>query len=109
MKSWFWPPDSKAADTRGDYFRFGFFRFDSVFFVWLNFFSLARFFFRFGLVFFGLGSFRFGFFSFRLIKPKPNRTGQFFQNSNRFFSRFGFSVIFFPDFLSFLVFLLTPS
>jgi hypothetical protein len=56
-----------------------------------------------------LGSFRFGFFSFRLIKPKPNRTGQFFQNSNRFFSRFGFSVIFFPDFLSVLVFLLTPS
>jgi hypothetical protein len=40
MKSWFWPPDSKAADTRGDYFRFGFFRFDSVFFVWLGFGSI---------------------------------------------------------------------
>jgi hypothetical protein len=34
--------------------------------------------------------FWFGFFGFELIKPKPNRTCQFFQNFNRFFSRFGF-------------------
>jgi hypothetical protein len=27
----------------------------------------------------------FGFFGFRLINPKPNRTGRFFQNSNWFF------------------------
>jgi hypothetical protein len=72
--------------------------------------------FRFGLVFLdktGLAGFfsglvRFGFFSFRLIKPKPNRTSWFFQNFNRFFSRFGFFDYFFPDFLGFLVFLLTP-
>jgi len=35
-------------------------------------------FFHFGLVFFSLGSVRFGSFGSRLIKPKPNRTGQFF-------------------------------
>jgi len=50
-----------------------FFRFDSV---------LARFF----PGFFSLGSVRFSFFGFRLIKPKQNRTGWFFQNFNRFFS-----------------------
>jgi hypothetical protein len=52
-----------------------------------------------------LGSVRFSFFGFRLIKP--NRTGRFFQNFNRFFSRFVFFVIFFSDFLDFSVFLLT--
>jgi hypothetical protein len=60
---------------------------------------------RFGSVFFwffsGFGSVRFGFFGFLLIKPKPNRTGRFFQNFNRFnrfFLSFVFSVIFFPVF-----------
>jgi hypothetical protein len=52
--------------------------------------SLARFF-RFWLGFLSFGSvllgffrFWFGFFGFLLIKPKPNRTGWFFQNFNRF-------------------------
>ena len=67
--------------------------FGSVFFVWLDFSGLARFFFVWG---------RFGFFSFRLIKP--NRTDRFFQNFNRFFSRFGFFSYFFSGFLSFLGF-----
>ena len=56
--------------------------------------SLARFFS--GCVF-GLDSVRFGFFGFRLIKPKLNRTGRFFQNSNRF-NRFFFTVWFFQLF-----------
>jgi hypothetical protein len=49
---------------------------------------------------------RFGLFGFSLLKPKPNRTGLFFNFSNRFF----FPVIFFCflDLISFLVFLLTP-
>jgi hypothetical protein len=38
---------------------------------------------------------RFSFFGFRLTKPKPNKTGRFFQNFNRFFSRFGFFSYFF--------------
>jgi hypothetical protein len=54
-------------------------RFGSVlarfFSVWLGFFGLARFF-PVGSVFFGLGSILF--FSFRVIKPKPNQTGQVF-------------------------------
>jgi len=81
---------------------------------------------QFDLVFFGLTLFLsglawffsvwvwFGFFSFRLIKPKPNRTGQFFQNFNRF-NRVFFTVRFFRLFFSgflgligFLVFLFTP-
>jgi len=66
-------------------------RFGSVFPV------LARFF-RFGSVFFrffvGFGSVQFGFFSFLFIKPKPNRTGWFFQKFNRF-NWFFFSVRFF--------------
>jgi hypothetical protein len=48
--------------------------------VWLGF-SVWLGFFRFGSIF----SVRFGFFIFKLIKPKPNRTGWFFQNFNRFF------------------------
>jgi len=109
-----------------DRFRFGsvrFFRektssnrFGSVFWFWLGFFSLARFF-RFGSVFFlfGFGSVRFGFFGFFLIKLKPNRTGRFFQNFNwfnRFFLWFGFFGCFFSGFLdliSFSVFLLIPN
>jgi hypothetical protein len=39
-------------------------------------------------------SVRFGFFCFLFIKPKPNRTDQFFQKINRF-NRFFFSVRFF--------------
>ena len=53
-----------------------FFRFGSVFPVWLGFLSV---------------SVRFGFFSFWFIKPKPNQTSRFFQKFNRFF----FSVQFF--------------
>jgi hypothetical protein len=81
---------------------FSFFRFGSVFLVWVG---LAWF--RFFVVWV-----RFGFFGFRLIKPKPNQTGWFFQNFNLFFSRFGFFGYFFSDFLDligFLVFLLTPN
>jgi len=90
-------------------------RFGSVFPVlarfsqfWLGFFGLARFFSGFLSV-----SVRFGFFSFLVIKPKPNRTGWFFQKFNRFnrfFFRFGFFGYFFSGFLGligFPVFLLT--
>jgi hypothetical protein len=93
-------------------FWLGFFRF------WLGFSGLARFG-RFGSVFFpvfvGFVSVRFSFFSFLLIKPKPNRTGRFFQKFNRFnrfFFRFGFFGYFVSGFLGligFLVFLLTPT
>jgi hypothetical protein len=41
-----------------------------------------------------LGSVRFNFFDFKLIKPKPNRTGWFFHNFNRF-NWFLFTVRFF--------------
>ena len=86
---------------------------------WLGFFRFWLGFFRFGSVFFrlfvGFGSFRFGFFGFLFIKPKPNRTGRFFQKFNRF-NRFFFSVRFFRLFFSgflgligFPIFLLTPS
>jgi len=74
-------------------------RLDSVFSVWLGFFPVW-------LVCFPVWV-RFGFFSFRLIKPKPNRTGRFFQNFNRFnrfFSRFGFFGYFFPVFSVFRFF-----
>jgi hypothetical protein len=71
---------------------------------------------RFGLVFSVLARFfaglarffRFGFFRFRLIKPKPNRTGWFFQNFNRFFFMVRFFRFFFC-FLGFSVFLLTSN
>jgi hypothetical protein len=56
--------------------------------VWFSFFSLIRFFFYLIQFFF------FFFLSFRLIKP--NQTGQFFQNFNRFFFHGSvLSVIFF--------------
>jgi hypothetical protein len=79
------------------FFRFwlGFLGFGSVFSVWLGFFGLARFF-RFGSVLarffsgFLSVSVRFGFFGFLFIKPKPNRTGRFFQKINRFFRLFFF-------------------
>jgi len=97
------------------FFRFllGFLGFGSVFSGFGSvFFGLARFFFR---LFVGFGSFRFGFFGCLFIKPKPNRTGRFFQKFNRF-NRFFFSVRFFRLFFSgflgligFPIFLLTPS
>ena len=75
--------------------------------VWLGFFQFDSVF-RFGSVFF-LDFFvwvQFGsvFFCFRLIKPKPNRTGRFFQiliGLIWFFSRFGFFGYFFFQFFSF--------
>jgi len=81
-----------------------FFQFGSVFLFWLGFFRF----------FSCLGSVRFGFFGFRLIKPKHNRTGRFFQNFNlfnQFFSLFGFFGYCFFDFLGligFLVFFIHP-
>ena len=53
--------------------------------VWLGFFGFGSVFFRF---FVGFGSVR---LSFLFIKPKPNRTGRFFQKFNRF-NRFFFPV-----------------
>ena len=92
------------------FFRFwlGFFRCGSVISVWLGFDSVWL---GFGLVFFQFFSVsvQFGFFSFFLIKPKPNRTGRFFQNFNRFFFRFGCFGYFFLGLIGFLVFLLTPN
>jgi len=132
----FWKKNRNRTETgsnRPFSVRFGFFRaktgsnrFGSVFPVfarfsrfWLGFFRFWLGFFRFGSVFFrlfvGFGSFRFGFFGFLFIKPKPNRTGRFFQKFNRF-NRFFFSVRFFRLFFSgflgligFPIFLLTPS
>ena len=78
----------------------GFFRF------WLGFSSLARFFSGFLSV-----SVRFGFFGFWFIKPKPNRTGRFFQKFNRFnriFFRFGFFGYFFFRFSRFSGFFAHP-
>ena len=94
-------------------------RFGLIFPVWLGlawFFGLTRFFrfgsvlARFGSVFFRFGSARFGF-------PVPglknrNRTGQFFQNFNRFFFTVRFFRLFFSGFLGligFSVFLNTPN
>jgi len=109
----------KPKPGQTDRFRFGFFmaktgsnRFGSVFSVLARFFWFGSVFLRF---FVGFGSVRFGFFGFLLIKPKPNRTGRFFQKFNRFnrfFFRFGFFGYFFFGFLGligFPVFLLTPN
>jgi hypothetical protein len=54
----------------------------------------------FGSVFswFGLVWVRFGFFGFRLIKPKSNRTGQFFQNFNQSCFTIQFFKLFFLNF-----------
>jgi hypothetical protein len=81
----------RAKTGLAHFFRFwlGFFRFGSV---------LARFFSGFLSV-----SVRFGFFGFLFIKPKPNRTGRFFQKFNRFFR------LFFSGLIGFPVFLLTPN
>jgi hypothetical protein len=78
--------------------------------VWHGFFGLARFFFGLARFFFDFGSVQFGFFGFRLInqnQTEPNRTDQFFQNSNRF-NLFFFTVrffrLFFSNFLSLIGF-----
>ena len=86
--------ETEPRPVQTDRFRFGsvrFFRektgsnrFSSVFSVWLGFFP-------------GFFSVRFGFSGSRLKKPKPNRTGRFFQNFNRF-NRFFFTVRFFQLF-----------
>jgi len=85
------------------------------FWFWLCFLGFGSVFSGFGSVWLGFGSvwigfflvfcrFRFGsvrFFGFLFIKPKPNRTGRFFQKFNRFnrfFFRFGFFGFFFPVF-----------
>jgi hypothetical protein len=60
-------------------------------------------------VFFGWGSVWFGFFDFKLIKPKSNRTGWFFQNFNRFFFTVRFFRLFFFGFLDLMVFLVFCS
>jgi hypothetical protein len=66
---------------------------------------LTRFWLGFFPVFFDLGSVRFGFFGFKLIKPKPNRTGWFFQNFNLFFFTVQFFRLFFSGFLGLIGFL----
>jgi len=97
--------------TGSNRFWLGFLGFGLVFSGFGSVFSVLARFFRFGSVlarFFSV-SVRFGFFGFLLIKP--NRTGRFFQNFNRFFFRFGFFGYFFSSFLGligFSVFLLTP-
>ena len=96
--------EKKPKPGQTDRFRFGYFRaktgsnrFGSVFPVLARFFPvLARFFSGFLSV-----SVRFGFFSFLFIKPKPNRTGRFFQKINRF-NRFFFGSVFSVN--SFMVF-----
>jgi hypothetical protein len=64
--------------------------------VWLGFFPVWLGFFLFG----------FGFFGFRLIKP--NRTGRFFQNFNRFFFKVRFFWLFFSRFSWFFGFFAHP-
>ena len=79
--------------------------------VWLGFFALVRFFAsltRFFFQFFSVWV-RFYFFGFSLIKPKPNRTGWFFQNFNRFFFTVRFFWLFFFWFSWFFSFFLTPT
>jgi len=69
------------------------FRFGSVFPVWLCFGS-----------FFLVFSVSVRFFIFLLIKPKPNWTGRFFQNFNKFFFQFSFFSCFFSNFLDLINF-----
>ena len=86
-RNWFKPTGFGSVRFFGT--KIGSNQFDSVF-------SGLALFFWFGSVF--LVWVRFVFCGFRLIKPKPNRTGQFFQNFNRFnrffFHGSVFSVIF---------------
>jgi len=87
----------RAKTGSNRFFRFwlGFLGFGSVFSGFGSVFSgLVRFWLglaRFFQFFVGFGSVRFG---FMFIKPKPNRTGRFFQKFNRF-NRLFFSVWFF--------------
>jgi len=98
-------------------------RFGSVFSVLARFFPVLARFFSVWLCFFGLARFFSGFLSvsvrfgsvFLVIKPKPNRTGRFFQKFNRF-NRFFFSIRFFRLFFfrfswfnRFSGFFLTPT
>jgi hypothetical protein len=78
---------NEPKPVQTDRFRFGSIIWEQklVFFVWLGFFPVWL-----------------GFFDFRFIKLKPNWTGWFFKNSNRF-NQFFFTVQFFPLFF-FLVF-----
>jgi hypothetical protein len=117
--------ETEPKPGQTDRFRFGsvwFFRaktgsnrFDSVFPVLARFFPVLARFFSVWLGFSGLARFFPVFFGFLFIKPKPNRTGLFFQKFNRF-NRLFFSVWFFRLFFSgflgligFPVFLLTPT
>ena len=93
-KFFFWKKTTETGSNRPVSVRFfraktGSNQFGSVFRFWLGFLG----FFRFWLGFLSV-SVRFGFFGFLLIKPKPNRTGRFFQKFNRFIRVF-FSVRFF--------------
>jgi hypothetical protein len=86
-------------------FWLGFFLFGSVFSLWFGFLPVwLGFFFQFFSVWV-----RFYFFGFSLIKPKPNRTGWFFQNFNRFFFTVRFFQLFFFRFSLFFSFFLTPT
>jgi len=90
----------KSKPVQTDQFRFGLAWF---FQVWLGFSGLAR--------FFSIWI-QFGFFGFRLIKPKLNRTEQFFKNSNRFnrvFFTVRFFQLFFSGFLNSIGFLINCS
>jgi hypothetical protein len=96
---------TESGSNRPVLVRFGFFRaktgsnwFSSVFPVlarfsrfWLGFSGLARFWLGLAQFFSGFlsVSVQFGSFGFLFIKPKPNRTGRFFQKFNRF-NRFFF-------------------
>jgi hypothetical protein len=55
-----------------------------------------------------LVSVRFGFFGFLFIKPKPKRTGRFFQKCNRFFFSVRFFQLFFFRFSRFSGFFAHP-
>jgi len=109
-------PWNKRIRNMGDYFRFGmvfikkgnqteFFlkkpkswQTDQFWFGSVRFFKAKTGSNQCGLVFSVLARFFSGFFGFCLffgfliIKPKPNRTGRFFQKFNRFFQLFFFSV-----------------
>jgi hypothetical protein len=79
----------KLKPVQTDRFRFGFLEQNRFKPVWLGFFGLAPFFPVFSV------RVRFGFSGSRLKKSKPNRTGRFFQNFNRFFFTVRFFRLFF--------------
>jgi len=86
----------KPKPGQTDRFRFGFLGKKPVQTGLARFFRFWLGFSLFGSVFSGFFSVsvRFCFFGFLLIKPKPNRTGRFFQNFNRFNRFFFFSSVF---------------